>query len=66
MHRGFWFYTMGQRQGLRLPGGPWYALLVLNSLTAGCKIVFKVIFFLSIFLIEIFLWEAKMTLVQLF
>ncbi|KAJ0021651.1 hypothetical protein Pint_31083 [Pistacia integerrima] len=24
-HRGFWFYTIGQRQGLRLPGGPWYA-----------------------------------------
>lgn len=23
-HRGFWFYTVGQRQGLRLPGGPWY------------------------------------------
>lgn len=25
-HRGFWFYTIGQRQGLRLPGGPWYAM----------------------------------------
>lgn len=23
-HRGFWFYTIGQRQGLQLPGGPWY------------------------------------------
>lgn len=23
-HAGFWFYTIGQRQGLRLPGGPWY------------------------------------------
>ncbi|KAL6184425.1 hypothetical protein ACLB2K_045826 [Fragaria x ananassa] len=23
-HRGFWFYTIGQRQGLRLPGGPWH------------------------------------------
>ncbi|KAM7272425.1 hypothetical protein ACFE04_027088 [Oxalis oulophora] len=23
-HRGFWFYTIGQRQGLGLPGGPWY------------------------------------------
>jgi tRNA U34 2-thiouridine synthase MnmA/TrmU len=22
-HRGFWFYTIGQRQGLRLSGGPW-------------------------------------------
>ena len=27
-HRGFWFYTIGQRQGLRLPGGPWYALII--------------------------------------
>lgn len=26
-HRGFWFYTIGQRQGLRLPGGPWYVSL---------------------------------------
>ncbi|XP_050223632.1 uncharacterized protein LOC126673505 [Mercurialis annua] len=25
-HRGFWFYTTGQRQGLRLPGGPWYVV----------------------------------------
>jgi tRNA U34 2-thiouridine synthase MnmA/TrmU len=25
-HRGFWFYTIDQRQGLRLPGGPWYVL----------------------------------------
>jgi tRNA (5-methylaminomethyl-2-thiouridylate)-methyltransferase len=23
-HEGFWFYTIGQRQGLGLPGGPWY------------------------------------------
>jgi tRNA-5-taurinomethyluridine 2-sulfurtransferase len=23
-HDGFWFYTVGQRQGIRLPGGPWY------------------------------------------
>lgn len=23
-HRGFWFYTLGQRQGLGLSGGPWY------------------------------------------
>jgi tRNA U34 2-thiouridine synthase MnmA/TrmU len=28
IHRGFWFYTIGQRQGLRLPGGPWYALSI--------------------------------------
>ncbi|XP_058073616.1 uncharacterized protein LOC131222525 isoform X1 [Magnolia sinica] len=25
-HQGFWFYTIGQRQGLRLPGGPWYVV----------------------------------------
>ncbi|WZZ07765.1 hypothetical protein YC2023_093686 [Brassica napus] len=25
-HRGFWFYTIGQRQGLRLLGGPWYVV----------------------------------------
>ncbi|KAG2270267.1 hypothetical protein Bca52824_064822 [Brassica carinata] len=25
-HRGFWFYTIGQCQGLRLPGGPWYVV----------------------------------------
>jgi tRNA (5-methylaminomethyl-2-thiouridylate)-methyltransferase len=23
-HRGHWFYTIGQRRGLGLPGGPWY------------------------------------------
>lgn len=23
-HEGFWFYTIGQRQGLGLAGGPWY------------------------------------------
>ncbi|MDP6777354.1 MAG: tRNA 2-thiouridine(34) synthase MnmA [Candidatus Latescibacteria bacterium] len=23
-HRGFWFYTIGQREGLGLGGGPWY------------------------------------------
>lgn len=23
-HQGFWFYTIGQRQGLGLPDGPWY------------------------------------------
>ncbi len=23
-HNGFWFYTIGQRQGIRLAGGPWY------------------------------------------
>ncbi len=25
-HRGFWFYTIGQRQGLGLSGGPWYVV----------------------------------------
>ena len=24
IHRGFWFYTIGQRRGLGLSGGPWY------------------------------------------
>ncbi len=25
-HRGHWFYTIGQRQGLGLSGGPWYVV----------------------------------------
>ncbi len=25
-HRGHWFYTIGQRQGLGLGGGPWYVV----------------------------------------
>ena len=25
-HDGFWFYTIGQRQGLKLSGGPWYVV----------------------------------------
>jgi tRNA (5-methylaminomethyl-2-thiouridylate)-methyltransferase len=25
-HKGYWFYTLGQRQGLGLPGGPWYVV----------------------------------------
>jgi tRNA (5-methylaminomethyl-2-thiouridylate)-methyltransferase len=25
-HQGFWFYTIGQRHGLRLGGGPWYVV----------------------------------------
>ena len=25
-HRGFWFFTVGQRQGLGLSGGPWYVV----------------------------------------
>ncbi len=25
-HKGFWFYTIGQRQGLGLSGGPWFVI----------------------------------------
>ena len=25
-HQGYWFYTVGQRQGLGLGGGPWYVV----------------------------------------
>jgi tRNA (5-methylaminomethyl-2-thiouridylate)-methyltransferase len=25
-HSGYWFYTVGQRRGIRLPGGPWYVV----------------------------------------
>lgn len=25
-HKGFWFHTIGQRQGLGLAGGPWYVV----------------------------------------
>lgn len=25
-HKGLWFYTIGQRKGIRLPGGPYYVL----------------------------------------
>lgn len=25
-HKGFWFYTLGQRQGIGLSGGPWYVV----------------------------------------
>ncbi len=25
-HQGFWFYTLGQRQGIGLSGGPWYVV----------------------------------------
>eukprot|EP00899_Mesostigma_viride_P007623 jgi/Mesvir1/16862/Mv15747-RA.1 len=25
-HKGFWFYTIGQRKGLGLAGGPWYVV----------------------------------------
>ncbi len=26
IHKGYWFYTIGQRQGLGLSGGPWYVV----------------------------------------
>jgi tRNA-specific 2-thiouridylase len=26
VHKGFWYYTIGQRQGLGLAGGPWYVV----------------------------------------
>ncbi|KAK2141504.1 hypothetical protein LSH36_1091g00253 [Paralvinella palmiformis] len=26
MHHGYWFYTIGQRKGLKLGGGPWYVV----------------------------------------
>jgi len=26
MHMGYWFYTIGQRKGLALSGGPWYVV----------------------------------------
>jgi tRNA-specific 2-thiouridylase len=25
-HKGFWYYTIGQRQGIGLAGGPWYVV----------------------------------------
>ncbi|MFH1832048.1 MAG: tRNA 2-thiouridine(34) synthase MnmA [bacterium] len=25
-HEGFWFYTVGQRKGIKLSGGPWYVV----------------------------------------
>ena len=31
-HNGFWFYTIGQRRGIRLSGGPWY-VVAKNSTT---------------------------------
>ena len=26
MHQGYWFYTVGQRSGMKLGGGPWYVV----------------------------------------
>ena len=25
-HKGFWYFTIGQREGLGLSGGPWYVI----------------------------------------
>ena len=25
-HQGYWYYTLGQRKGLRLGGGPWFVV----------------------------------------
>lgn len=25
-HEGFWYFTVGQRRGIKLPGGPWYVV----------------------------------------
>jgi tRNA-specific 2-thiouridylase len=36
-HHGVWFHTVGQRQGLRLGGGPWY--VVRKDLEANCLYV---------------------------
>lgn len=39
-HKGFWFYTIGQRQGLGLSGGPWYVVAKNpqeNSVFISCK-----------------------------
>ena len=37
-HQGVWYYTIGQRQGLNLSGGPWYIVakdLIKNQITVG-------------------------------
>lgn len=26
-HDGYWFYTVGQRGGIKLPGGPWWVMM---------------------------------------
>ncbi|RRT63170.1 hypothetical protein B296_00042876 [Ensete ventricosum] len=46
-HHGFWFYTIGQRQGLRLPGGPWFAILLQHTLYVVEKDVRNNVVFVS-------------------
>ncbi len=36
-HNGFWYYTIGQRQGLGLAGGPWY--VVKKDVHTNCVII---------------------------
>ncbi|MBM3893999.1 tRNA 2-thiouridine(34) synthase MnmA [Candidatus Dependentiae bacterium] len=39
-HNGFWFYTIGQRKGLGLSGGPWYVVTkdpTKNIVYISCK-----------------------------
>lgn len=36
-HKGYWYYTPGQRQGLGLPGGPWY--VVAKNIQDNCVYV---------------------------
>jgi tRNA-specific 2-thiouridylase len=38
-HNGFWYYTIGQRQGLGLAGGPWY--VVRKDVATNCVYVSK-------------------------
>jgi tRNA-5-taurinomethyluridine 2-sulfurtransferase len=38
-HKGYWYYTPGQRQGLGLPGGPWY--VVAKNIQDNCVFVSK-------------------------
>ncbi len=33
-HEGFWFYTLGQRKGIPLSGGPWQAPSLTHMSTA--------------------------------
>lgn len=39
-HNGFWFYTIGQRKGLGLPGGPWFVVakdVTYNTVFVSCN-----------------------------